>query len=152
MRVQGTVSISAPPESVWPYLVEPEKCKEWFDNIEVYTWDSDERGVGSTFFWKERAGSTTYDLHFKTTEWEENRVFGYEMTKGDFFKGYTERWTLTPAENGCTFGFDDQIEFPWGPFGKIIGAIAKRRSAADGERIMATLKRLAESQSDEAEE
>ena len=71
MRVTGTVKIAAPPEKVWPYLVEPEKCEAWFDNIEVYSWGSDERGVGSTFFWKERSGKTVYDLHFRTTEWEE---------------------------------------------------------------------------------
>jgi uncharacterized protein YndB with AHSA1/START domain len=144
VRVVGTVNIAASPDKVWPYLVEPEKCKAWFDNIEVYRWDSDDRGVGSTF-WKERSGKTVYELHFRTTEWEENRTFGYEMTSGDFFKSYTERWTLTPTDSGCIFGFDDQIEFPWGPIGKIIGAIAKRRSAADGERMMATLKKVAES-------
>ena len=145
MRVAGTVRIAAPPEKVWPYLVDPDRCKEWFDNIEVYRWDSDERGVGATFYWEERSGKTVYKLHFRTTEWEENRVFSYEMTSGDFFKSYAEHWTLTPTEAGCNFGFDDQIEFPWGPFGKIIGAVAKRRSAGDGQRIMATLKKLAES-------
>ena len=145
MRVVGTVEINAPPEAVWPYLVEPEKCMQWFDNLKVYRWDGDERGVGATFFWEELSGKTTYDLHFRTTEWEENRVFGYEMTSGDFFKSYTERWTLSPTNGGCTFGFDDQIEFPWGPLGKAIGAVAKKRSASDGQRIMRTLKQLAES-------
>ena len=145
MRVTGTVAIGAPAEKVWPYLVEPDKCTQWFDNIEVYRWDSDRRGPGAAFYWEERSGGTVYKLHFKTTEWEENRVFGYEMTSGDFFKSYTERWTLEPTDEGCLFGFDDQIEFPWGPFGKVVGAFAKRRSAADGQRIMGTLKRLAES-------
>ena len=67
------------------------------------------------------------------------------MTSGDFFKRYEERWTLTPTDAGCIFGYDDRIEFPWGPLGRIIGAVAKRRSAADGKRIMATLRRLVES-------
>jgi len=35
VRVTGTVDIVAPPEKVWPYLVETEKCKAWFDNIEI---------------------------------------------------------------------------------------------------------------------
>jgi hypothetical protein len=68
--------------------------------------------MGSTFFWKERSGKKFCDLHFRTTEWQANRTFAYEMTSGDFFKSYRERWTLTPTDSGCIFGFDDQIEFP----------------------------------------
>ena len=66
------------------------------------------------------------------------------MTSGDFFKSYTERWTLEPTTAGCRFSFNDEIEFPGGILGKAIGASVKRRSLAAGKEIMANLKRLAE--------
>jgi hypothetical protein len=45
---------------------------------------------------------------------------------------------------GCRFTFNDHIEYPYGPIGKIIGFFAARGSAETGKVILANLKRLAE--------
>ena len=145
MLVSMSVDINAPPEKVWPYLVEPEKAKQWFTLLKVYEWTSEEKGgVGSTFYWEELVGNTLYHLHFKTTEWVENEVFGYEMTEGDFFKSYTERWEIEKTPTGSRFTFNDNIEFPYGPFGKIIGFFAARGARETGSVILPKLKELAE--------
>ena len=146
MLVSMSVDIQAPPEKVWPYLVEPEKAKQWFTALKIFEYTSDvHEGVGSTFYWKEEAGGRIYDLYFETTEWVENRVFGYRMTSGDFFKSYDERWEIDPLPDGCRFTFNDHIEFPYGPIGKIIGWSAAKNARKTGDEILAILKRLAES-------
>jgi len=145
MKVTDSIEIQAPAEKVWPFLIEPEKTKKWFTSLEKFEYTSKQHdGEGSTFYWEEKSGNRVYKLHFITTEWVPNRVFAYKMTSGDFFKSYTERWTLEPTTSGCKFSFNDEIEFPGGIFGKAIGASVKRRSIATGKEIMANLKRLAE--------
>ncbi len=46
--------------------------------------------------------------------------------------------------DGCRFTFNDHIEFPYGPIGKIIGWFAARGAQDTGSEILANLKRLAE--------
>jgi uncharacterized protein YndB with AHSA1/START domain len=146
MLVRMSVDIDAPPERVWPFLLEPEKAKQWFTALKEFEWTSEEReGVGSTFCWEEEANNRIYNLQFEITEWVENRVFGYRMTSGDFFKSYNERWEIDPTPNGSRFTFNDHIEFPYGPFGKVIGWFATRGAKETGAEILSNLKRLAES-------
>ena len=145
MFVSMSVEIEAPPEEVWPFLVEPEKAKQWFTALKIFEWTSEKHeGVGSTFYWKEEANNRIYNLNFETTEWVENRVFGYRMTSGDFFKSYDERWEIDPTPNGSRFTFNDHIEFPYGPFGKVIGWFAAKGAKETGAEVLSNLKRLAE--------
>lgn len=145
MKVSDSIEISAPPEEIWPYLVEPDKTKQWFTVLQEFDYiDTRPEGVGTTFHWKERSGKREFDLYFETTEWEPNRVFGFRMTSGDFLKSYNERWAIEPRNGGSVFSFSDKIELPWGPFGKFIGAFAKKQSAKDGKEVMANLKRIVE--------
>jgi uncharacterized protein YndB with AHSA1/START domain len=144
MLVTMSVDIEAPPEAVWPYLVEPEKTMAWFTALKKYEWNSDERGVGAEFYWFEEASGRQYNIRFVTTEWEPHRVFGYRMTEGDFFKSYDERWVIDPTPSGSRFTFNDHIEFPYGPFGKLIGWFAARSARETGGEVLANLKRLVE--------
>lgn len=145
MLVSMSVDIKAPPESVWPYLVEPEKTMQWFTALKKFEYTSEEQGgPGSTFYWFEVASGREYNIYFETTEWIENEVFAYRMTEGDFFKSYDERWEIEPTPEGCRFTFNDHIEFPYGPIGKIIGWFAARGAKDTGTEILGNLKRLAE--------
>jgi len=142
--VSKSVDIEAAPELVWPYLVEPSKTMAWFTPLKEYEWTSEPGGVGSTFRWLEEASGRRYHIQFETTEWEPNRVFGYQMTEGDFFKSYAERWVVEETPTGSRFTFNDHIEFPYGPIGSVIGWFAARSAAKSGAEILANLKRLVE--------
>ena len=146
MRVHMGVDIEAPPELVWPYLVDPEKTMQWFDSLTVFEYTSDEPGPGSTFYWEEIVRGKTYWNHFRTTEWAPNRLFAYEMTESSFFKSYTERWLIEPTASGCRFSFDDNLVFPYGPWGKVMGWFGARMARKSGAHILGNLKRLAESE------
>lgn len=144
MLVSMSVDIEAPPEKVWPYLVEPEKTMQWFTALKKFEWTSEEQGgVGSIFYWYEEASDRKFNLWFETTERVENEVFGYSMTKGDF-KSYDQRWEIEETPDDCRFTFNDHIEFHYGPIGKIIGYFASRGARQTGTEILANLKRLAE--------
>ena len=106
MLVSMSVEIDAPPEVVWPYLIEPEKTKAWFAGVrsstrlnwavsaETFEWTSEPGGVGSTFRWYGETGGPELNIDFETTEWDPPYVFGYRMTDGDVYKSYDERWVI----------------------------------------------------------
>ena len=144
MLVSMSIDIGAPPEEVWPYLVEPDKTMEWFTALKRFDWTSEPGGVGSTFYWLEEASGRQFNINFETTEWEPNRVFGYRITEGYFFKSYDERWTIDEIPGGCRFTFNDHIVFPYGPIGRIIGFFAARSAATEGAEIRENLKRIVE--------
>lgn len=144
MRVQMGVDIEAPPEQVWPFLVEPEKTMAWYTMLEKFEYTSEETGPDSTFYWEENVRGKIYWNHFRTTEWVENRVFAYEMTSSSFFKGYTERWAIEPTSTGCRFSFDDTLIFPYGAWGKVMGFFGERMARKSSQQNLQNLKRLAE--------
>jgi len=144
MQVQMSVDIEAPPEKVWPYLVEPEKTMEWYTMLKKFEYTNGEGGPDSTFYWEEDVRGKIYSNHFKTTEWVENQVFAYEMTSGNFFKAYSERWEVKPTETGSQFSFNDTLVFPYGFFGKVMGWFGERMAKKSSEMILQNLKRLAE--------
>ena len=146
MRVHLGVDIEAPPETVWSYLVEPEKVMQWYDMLEVFEYTNEERGPGSTFYWEEDVRGKIYRNHFRTTEWVPNRVFAYEMTESSFFKCYTERWALEPTPTGCRFSFDDSLVFPYGPWGRVMGWFGEKMAKKSSRQILQNLKRLSEAE------
>ena len=144
MRVHMSIEIEAPPEKVWPYLVEPDKTMQWYTMLKKFEYTSEKRGADSTFYWEEVARGKTYATHFKTTEWVENRVFAYEMTSGNYFKSYSERWQIEETPTGSRFSFNDRIEFPYGPIGKMMGWFGERMAKKSSQEILENLKRLVE--------
>ena len=155
MRVSMSIEIDAPPEVVWRYLVEPEKTKAWFAAVrrtgmswvvsaESFEWTSEPGGVGSTFRWFEETEDSKLNIDFVTTEWDPPHVFGFRMTGGDVYRSYDERWVIEETATGSRFTFDDHLEFPYGPVGKVIGFFGARTARKTGRSVLNHLKRLAE--------
>jgi len=158
VRVSMSVEIGAPPEAIWPYLVEPEKTKAWFAgargsgmswavSAETFEWTSVPGDVGSTFHWFAENGGSNLEIEFETTEWDPPYVFGFRMIAGDVYRSYDERWVIEEIPTGSRFTFNDHLEFPYGPFGKVIGILAARTARKTGRAILDNLKRLAEADS-----
>ena len=50
MKVQKSIEIAAPPDKVWPFLIEPEKILEWCITFLKLEYTGEQRsGVGTTF-------------------------------------------------------------------------------------------------------
>lgn len=155
MKVTMSIEIDAPPEVVWPFLVVPEKTRAWFAaadtrgmgwavSAESFEWTSEPGGVGSTFRWFDESGDSTLNIDFVTTEWDPPYVFGFRMTAGEVYRSYDERWVIEETPTGSRFTFNDHIEFPYGPIGKVIGWFAARGAAKTGGQILSTLKQRVE--------
>ena len=145
MKVQGSIDIAAPPQKIWPFLVEPEKILKWCITFEKFEYTGDQRsGVGTPFYFEEKAAGRLMKLNFTVTEWVENERLAFSKTSGNFVKGYEQRWTVEATPSGSKFTFMEEIELPYGIVGKIIGLFARRSSEATLRDMLAKLKSLVE--------
>ena len=145
MRIQKTIEITAPPERIWPFFVEPERVLEWCSTFRKFEYSGDLRsGVGTPLYIEEQAVGPVMKMHFEVTEWKENDKLGLRMVSVSSVKSYEQEWSLEPTPSGTRFTFVEEIEFPFGVFGKLLGLIAQRMSAATVDKMQAKLKALAE--------
>ena len=145
MRIERSIDIAAPPERIWPFLVEPEKILKWCITLEKFDYTGEQRsGVGTPFYFEEKASGRLMKLNFATTEWVENERLAFSMTSGNLVKGYEQRWAIEPTPSGSRFAFMEEIELPYGILGKVLGLFARRRSEAIVAEMLAKLKDLAE--------
>jgi len=145
MKVQKSIEISAPPNKIWPFLIEPEKILKWCITFLKLEYTGEQRsGVGTTFYLEEKAGGPLMKLNFRITEWVENERVAFSMISGNFVKGYEQSWTVEATPSGSRFTFMEEIKFPYGIVGKIMGLFAKRGSEATVGKMLPKLKSLAE--------
>ena len=145
MKVQKSIEIAAPPDKIWPFLIEPEKILKWcitFLKLE-YT-DEQRSGVGTPFYLEEKAGGPLMKLNFRITEWVENERVAFSMISGNFVKGYEQSWTVEATPSGSRFTFMEEVKLPYGIIGKIMGLFAQRGSEAAVGKMLPKLKSLAE--------
>ena len=145
MKVQKSIEISAPPNKIWPFLIEPEKILKWCITFLKFEYTGEQRsGAGSTFYLEEKAGGPLMKLNFRITEWVENERVAFSMISGNFVKGYVQSWTVEATPSGSRFTFMEEVKLPYGIIGKIMGLFAKRGSEATVGKMLPKLKSLAE--------
>ena len=145
MNVQGSIDIAAPPNKIWPFLVEPEKIMRWCITYRKFEYTGDKRsGVGSTFYVEEKAGGPLMKLDFTVTEWVVNERLAFKMTSGNFVKGYEQRLIIEAIKSGSRLTFAEDVKLPYGVIGKIMGFFAKSSSQAHVKEMLNKLKNLAE--------
>ena len=146
MRVQRSIEIAAPPEKIWPFLVEPEKILKWCITFRKFEYTSDQRsGVCTPLYIEEKASPMPLmKLYFVVTEWVENERLVFRMTAGTGTRGYDQSWTIEAIPSGSRFTFVEDFILPLGIIGRMIGPLAARGSAATVKKMLAILKGLAE--------
>lgn len=145
MKVQRSVEIAAPPEKIWPFLIEPEKIMKWFTLLEKFEYTGDkDRGVGATFHYEEKSGGQHMKLNYVVTEWVENEKLAFSVTSGSLKKD-DQVWSIEATPSGSRFTMYEDLEMPFGIIGKIIGALfGGMMIGGNMEKILANLKNLAE--------
>ena len=145
MKVGNSIEITASPEKIWPFLVEPEKILKWCITFKKFEYTGEQcSGVDTPFYVEAKAGGPLMKLNFTVTEWVENEKLAFKMVSGNFVKSYEQAWTVETTPSGSRFTFMEQVEMPYGIIGKIMGAFAKRSSEASVREMLARLKVLAE--------
>ncbi len=145
MRIQRSIEIAAPPEKIWPFLIEPERILKWFTLLEKFEYTGKQRsGVGTAFYYEEKSAGQLMKLNYAVTEWAENKRLAFSLTSGPLKKD-DQVWSIEATPSGSRFTLKEDIEMPWGVIGKIIGALfAGRMIGKHLEEILANLKRLVE--------
>jgi uncharacterized protein YndB with AHSA1/START domain len=146
MKVQRDIQIEAQPKKVWPLLVQPESILKWCITFEKFQYTGGQLGAGATIYVEEKIPGRLMKLNFTITEWVENRKITLRMTSGEFVKAYEQKWVIEPTPTGSRFTFMENIEFPYGILGKILGLFARSGSEATVKKMLVKLKSLAESQ------
>ena len=104
----------------------------------------DESGVGTPLYIEEKASGPLMKINFEVTEWVESERFALKMTSGAPFKSYEQIWTLSPTESSSKFTFYEEIIFPFGILGKLIGLVGQGSSYKLVTEMQAKLKSLVE--------
>jgi uncharacterized protein YndB with AHSA1/START domain len=145
MKIQRSVDIKAPPEKIWPLLIDPEKILKWFTLLRKFEYTGDKRGgVGTTFYYEEKTGGQLLKLNFVVTEWIENKKLAFSVTSGSLKKD-DQVWSIEATPSGSRFTAFEDLEMPMGIIGKIIGALLGGMMIGGNiDKILANLKKLAE--------
>ena len=145
MRIQRSIEVAAPPEKIWPFLVEPKKILKWFTLLKKFEYTGDKRsGVGTTFYYEEKSGGQLMKLNYVVTEWVKNERLAFSVTSGSLKKD-DQVWSIEALPSGSRFTMFEDLEMPWGIIGKIIGALfGGMMIGKNMEHILANLKKLAE--------
>jgi uncharacterized protein YndB with AHSA1/START domain len=145
MKIEKSIEIAAPPERIWPFFVDPEKVIKWSITFRKYQYTGDQRsGVGTPLYIEEKAGGPLMKMNFEITEWVENERIRLKMISGASLKSYEQLWTLAPTNSGSEFTFYEEIVFPLGVIGKLIGLVSQGSSYKFVTEMQSKLKSLVE--------
>ena len=146
MIVKKSIEIAAPPEKIWPFMVEPDNILKWCITFRKFEYSGEKRrGEGTPLYIEEKAGPMPLmQLNFVVTELVENKRFAFKLTSGNMTRKYEQSWSIESIPSGSRFTFVEDFELPYGIFGKLFGPLAQRSSGATVKKMLAILKELVE--------
>jgi hypothetical protein len=145
LKIQRCITINAPANKIWLLLVVPESIMKWALVVKTIRCTSEQKcGIGTAFYFEERAAGRLMKLNFVVGEWVVNKSVAYKMTSGNFVKAYQQRYTLEPSKGGFIVTIHEDVKLPWGIFGRLAGLLRKPRSNGHLDRMLAQLKRVSE--------
>ena len=148
MQVERSIVMAATPAQIWPFFVDPDKVLQWSITFRAYQFVGDQkRGAGTRLYIEEKASGPLMKMDFEITEWVENERIRLKMVSGAPLTSYEQVWTLVPAEAGTAFTFFEEIVFPLGILGKLMGAVGQGRSSKLVAEMQSKLKSLVEAES-----
>jgi uncharacterized protein YndB with AHSA1/START domain len=146
VNVQGSIDIAAPPEKIWPFLMQPNNILKWCTTYQKCEYlGQQQSGVGTSYYIEEKASGPLMKLNFEASEWVENQKLALKMTSGNFVKAYDQYLTIESIPSGSRFNFVEDVTMPWGVLGKLIGFMGRSSSEKHVKEMLIKLKSLAES-------
>jgi uncharacterized protein YndB with AHSA1/START domain len=148
MKIEKSIEIAAPPKQIWPFFTDPEQVLQWSITFRKFQYTGEQRrGVGTPLYIEEKAGGPQMKMNFEITEWAENEKLRLKMISGAPAKSYEQLWTLAPTDSGTEFTFFEEIIYPLGVIGKLIGLAGQGSLHKVVTEMQSKLKSLVEAQS-----
>jgi hypothetical protein len=145
MRIQKSIEIKAVATKIWPLLAEPANIAKWCRPAKnMRRTNTQNSGLGSTFYFEERAVGRVMKLNFVVTEWVENHSVAFKMTSGNLVKGYEQRYTLEKTPHGICVTCFEKVKLPFGILGKCFELVRRPFSEGHLVRMLAELKIMGE--------
>ena len=114
MKVSKEVQIAAPPERIWPFLVEPEKIKKWFTTLVKFDYTSNQRtGVHIPIYFEETFSNRHLEIHAVVDEWVQDRRIAIRAIRSNYPRRYDIEWTIEPSASGSSVTCIEHFEFPY---------------------------------------
>jgi uncharacterized membrane protein len=125
VRIAAPIEISAPPESVWEWISDPEKALHFFSGVTRWEVVGDQPvGMGARYKMLLRVGSAEVGGLIEVIEFNENRDMAWTSVTGLDQRG---RWRLRPRPGGRT---QVELRLSYGVAGAgIFGWISERVGA-----------------------
>jgi uncharacterized membrane protein len=140
MRVTASAVVTAPIESVWEAVSDPERALSYMSGVTRWEVVSDEpRALGSRYRMLMRVGSAEVGGLIEVVEWEPPRELAWNSITGVDQRG---RWRLRPAPGGRT---RVEIRLAYGVAGSGIGGWVAERIAGPlvENHLKSTVRQLA---------
>ena len=145
MKVEKSIEISASPEKIWPFLVDPAKIVMWFDSFKKCEYTNEKHsGAGTTYYVEEKVPGPLRKINFEAIIWDENERLTLKMTSGKNINSYEIRWNLKISQSGTIFHFVEDVGMPFGIIGKFLGIMGQRTADKMVEGMLSKLKNLSE--------
>lgn len=148
--VARSISIAAPPETVFPLINDLKRSNDWSpwvarDPGMAQTFEGPEQGVGQKVTWQSanpEVGSGNQEI----IESVENERVGVALDFGDMGTAIAG-FTLEPVDDGTKLTWDFETELGYNPIARYMGLMFDKWIGADYETGLANIKKLAESDS-----
>jgi uncharacterized membrane protein len=140
MRVKASVIVSAPMESVWTVVSDPERALSFMSGVTRWEVVSDEpTGLGARYRMLLRVGSAEVGGLIEIVEWDEPCDLAWNSITGVDQRG---RWRLRPAPRGRT---RVEIRLAYGVAGSGLGGWVAEQVAAPrvSNHLQTTVRQLA---------
>ena len=126
MRLNESITISAPRQLVWDYVTDPSNALHYMSGVTRWEVSSEiERGLGARYRMLIKVGATEVGGLIEVVEWDELRDMAWSSVTGIDQRG---RWRLRELDDGRT---RVELRFAYGVAGGgIFGLVAERISAS----------------------
>jgi uncharacterized membrane protein len=136
-KVEKTISINAPVEKVFDYLVEVTNLPEiWPSMVEVKNVERLPNGA-SNFRWVYKMAGARFEGTSETTEFVPNQR---AVTKSKGGLDSTITFTFQPEAGGAKITFEAEYTVPIPLLGKLAEAVIVKQNEGEAEELLANLK------------
>ena len=136
--IENSIFIACPPEDIWYFLYDIVNDQKWRKGVNDTRWTSgDPSTLGSTAVYNiEGVG----EVHWKLTEWEDQRVMGWDYIGGKLDGGHGS-YRMQPEAGGTRMMMRSELRVGF-IFGILLKLIVTRQMAGE----LKTLKAIMEAQ------